>query len=228
MSEKQRRSDNIFNKILDLIYPQVCGICGKLKLQSLCNKCKVKLKKEFKFQTDYYEENKSKHFIEHHYFFKYENLIRSQILALKFQEKPYIYKTIAYFLKKMQKSFENLKKYDIIIVVPISKQRNRERGYNQTYLVAKELAKIIKIPISRKAICKIKNTVPQSTLNKEQREENAKNVYKANNITKLYNKKILILDDIYTTGNTVNECANVLVQNGIKRENIGVLTIAKD
>ena len=61
-----------------------------------------------------------------------------------------------------------------------------------------------------------------------QREENVKGVYKVSNIKKLYNKKILIIDDIYTTGNTVNECAKVLTQKGIKRTDIGVLTIAKD
>lgn len=218
----------ILGKILDLIYPQVCGICGKLNSKSLCNKCKVKLEKEFKFQTDNYADDSSKNFIEHNYFFKYENLIRSQILALKFQEKPYIYKTIAYFLKNMQKSFEKLKKYDIMIIIPISNQRKQERGYNQSELIAKEISKIIKIPIAKKVLYKIKNTVPQSSLNKKQREENAKGVYKITNVTKLCNKKILIVDDIYTTGNTVNECARVLTQGGIQRKNIGILTIAKD
>ena len=99
---------NIFENILDLIYPQVCGICGKINSESLCNKCKVKLKKEFDFKTDDYEQDISKNFIEHNYFFKYENLIRNQILAIKFQEKPYVYKTIANFVKNMQKSLENL------------------------------------------------------------------------------------------------------------------------
>ena len=219
---------NIFQKILDLIYPQVCGICGKLDSKSICNKCRIKLAKEYKFQTDNYEDDLSKNFIEHNYFFKYQNEIRSLILALKFQEKPYVYKTIAYFLKNMQKSFENLKKYDIMIIVPISNQRKKDRGYNQSELVAREIAKIINIPIAKNIIYKTKNTVPQSSLNREQREKNAKGVYNAANITKLYNKKILIIDDIYTTGNTVNECANILIKKGIKRTNIGVLTIAKD
>jgi len=218
----------IFDKILDLIYPQSCSICGKLNSNSLCTKCKIKLEKEFNFQTDKYENDLDKNFIEHNYFFKYGNIIRSQILALKFQEKPYVYKTIAYFLKNMKKSFENLKKYDIIITVPISRQRKKERGYNQSELVAREIAKIINIPMVKNILYKIKNTVPQSSLNKKQREENAKGVYEVTNITKICNKKILILDDIYTTGNTVNECANVLIQKGIKRTNIGVLTIAKD
>lgn len=218
----------IYEKILNLIYPQVCGICGKLNSKSLCNKCKIKLQKEYQFQTDNYGEDVSENFVEHNYFFKYENLIRSQILALKFQEKPYIYKTIAYFLKNMEKSFENLKKYDIMIIVPISKQRKRDRGYNQSELVAKEISKIIKVPIQQKILYKVKNTVPQSSLNKKQREENAKGVYEVKNVSKLNNKKILIIDDIYTTGNTVNECANMLIKNGIKKSNIGVLTIAKD
>ena len=215
-------------KILDLIYPQVCGICGKLQTKSLCNKCRIKLEKQFNFQTDYYEQDLSKNFVEHNYFFKYGNIIRDQIIALKFKEKPYVYKTIAYFLKNMQKSFENLKKYDIIITVPISKQRKKERGYNQSLLVAREISKIINAPIAKNILIKTKNTVPQSSLNKKQREENAKGVYKVTNITNLYNKKILIIDDIYTTGNTVNECARVFIEKGIKRTNIGVLTIAKD
>lgn len=211
-----------------MVYPQVCSICGKLNTKSLCNNCRVKLEKEFKFKTDIYERDKNKNFIEHHYFFKYEDLIRSQILSLKFHEKPYVYKTITYFLKNMQKNFENLKKYDIIIVVPISKKRQKERGYNQSQLIAKEISRIIKAQVVKKIIYKIKNTVPQSSLNKKQREENAKGAYEARNIKKIKNKKVLIIDDIYTTGNTVNECAKVLVQKGIPRKNIGVLTLAKD
>lgn len=186
------------------------------------------MEKEFSFQTDNYEKDISKNFIEHNYFFKYGNIIRSQILALKFQEKPYICQTITYFLKNMQKSFENLKKYDIIIIVPISKQRNRDRGYNQSELIAREISKIIQVPIVKKTLYKIKNTAPQSSLNKKQREENARGVYKSKDITKLCNKKLLLIDDIYTTGNTVNECANSLIEKGIERTNIGVLTIAKD
>lgn len=149
-------------------------------------------------------------------------------MALKFQEKPYIYKTIANFLKNMQKSFENLEKYDIIIVVPISTQRKKDRGYNQSELITREISKIIKAPICKNVLLKTKNTVPQSSLNKKQREENAKGVYKVKTVKKLYNKKVLIIDDIYTTGNTVNECARVLIQKGLKKTDIGVLTIAKD
>ncbi len=218
----------ILEKIINLIYPQVCSICGKLNTKSLCNKCKNKLEKEFEYKTDDYSENSEKNFIEHHYFFKYKDLIRNQLLSYKFQEKPYIYKTISSFLENKQKNFENLKKYDIIIIVPISRKRQKQRGYNQSGLIAKEIAKIISLKIEKNILYKIKNTAPQSSLNKQQREENVKQVYKAKNIEKIKNKKILIFDDIYTTGNTVNECAKTLIEAGIDRNNIGILTIAKD
>ncbi len=218
----------IKEKILDMIFPQVCGICGKINKNSLCNKCKVKLKKEFKFKKDSYEKSISKNFTEHYYFFKYQKLIRNQILSLKFKEKPYIYKTISYFLENKKKHFEKLKKYDIIVTVPISRQRKKKRGYNQSELIAKPISQILKIKIEKKVLKKVKNTTPQSKLNKQQREENAKNAYKAVKIERVKNKKILIIDDIYTTGNTVNECARTLIEKGIDKKNIGVLTLAKD
>lgn len=218
----------ILEKVINLIYPQVCSICGKLNTKSLCNRCKNKLEKEFENKTDNYLEDSEKNFIKHHYFFKYKNLIRSQLLSYKFQEKPYIYKTISSFLENKQKNLEKLKKYDIIIVVPISKKRQKERGYNQSNLLAKEIAKMMSLKIEKNILFKIRNTAPQSSLNKQQREENVKQVYKAKNIEKIKNKKILIFDDIYTTGNTVNECAKTLIEAGVQRSNIGVLTIAKD
>lgn len=220
--------NNIIRTILDIIYPQVCGICGKVSSKSICNKCRARLKNEFNFEMDDYTEDVQKNFNEHYYFFKYENLIRQQILDLKFHEKPYVYKTIMYFLKENKKDLKNLKKYDIIIVVPVSISRKKERGYNQSTILAKEISRIIERPFIENVLYKIKNTVPQSTLNKEQREQNAKGVYKVNNIQKIYNKKILIFDDIYTTGSTLNECAKVLIEQGIKKEQIGVMTIAKD
>ena len=218
----------ILEKTINLIYPQVCSICGKLNTKSLCNRCKNKLEKEFEYDIDDYSQNLEKNFIEHHYFFKYKNLIRSQLLSYKFKEKPFIYKTISSFLENKQKNFEKLKKYDIIIVVPISQKRQKERGYNQSELIAKEIAKMIPLKIERNILYKVKDTVPQSSLNKQQREENVKQVYKAKNIQKIKNKKILIFDDIYTTGNTVNECAKKLIEKGIQKNNIGILTIAKD
>ena len=60
---------DILERILDVVYPQLCGICGKINTKSLCNKCKIKLEKEFLFITDSYKTDLQKNFVEHHYFF---------------------------------------------------------------------------------------------------------------------------------------------------------------
>ena len=108
----------------------------------------------------------------------------------------------------------------------MTKKKIAQRGYNQTELIAKLLAKKTENLQYRKDILiKVKNNKIQSTLGKKQRIENVKNAYKLKNIQIIKQKNILIIDDIYTTGATVNECAKVISQQCQK---VGVLTIAKD
>ena len=75
-------------------------------------------------------------------------------------------------------------------------------------------------------LIKTKNNVPQSTLDKKSRIINAKNVYKIQNLDKIQNKKVLVFDDIYTTGSTVRACVEELKKAGPSK--IGILTLAKD
>ena len=160
------------------------------------------------------------------YLFKYEGQIRKLILDYKFNEKSYMYKSIASFFINDKKIFENIKKYDKIIPVPISKKRNMQRGYNQSLLIAKELAIKANIKLENNCLIKNKNIVEQSKLNKEDRIQNVKGVYTLKNAEKIQNKKILLFDDIYTTGSTANECAKTLMQANPKK--VGILVIAKD
>lgn len=130
------------------------------------------------------------------------------------------------FLLKQQKIFEIIKTYDIILPVPISKKRYKQRGYNQTELIVREIRKRTDIELVTNCLYKEKNNVPQSTLNKEDRIENVKNAYIIKNSKIIKDKRVIIFDDIYTTGSTVNECSKLLKQNNVKE--ILVMTIAKD
>lgn len=121
---------------------------------------------------------------------------------------------------------EKIKSYDTIIPVPISKKRKKTRGYNQSLLISREISKKTGIKLQEKNLIKIKNTIEQSKLDKEEREKNVQNVYQIKNEEILKNKKILLLDDIYTTGNTVNSCCKILKK--AKPKKIGVIVIAKD
>ena len=98
---------------------------------------------------------------------EYDVGITTQVVHPKLIDTKYI---------RNKKSFEKLKIYDIIIVVPVSRKRRNERGYNQSELIARAISKTLGIPIVKNVLVKIKNTVPQSSLNKVQRAENAKGV----------------------------------------------------
>ena len=203
----------------------MCGICGKLDRNSLCNKCKIRLQKNALCKIDNYK-NTSSYFDEHIYLFQYSGEIRDIILKYKFNEKSYIYRTFLEFIKNNEKICAQIKKYDIIMPIPISKKRLKKRGYNQSALIAKNLAKMLNVDYKENVLVKIKDNKPQSEMGQDERKNNVKGVYTIKNKEKIYQKKILLIDDIFTTGNTVNECAKILIENSAHI--VGIFTIAKD
>ena len=212
----------LIESLTDVIFPNVCGICGKLDEKSLCKKCEMKLQKlkNINFQ-DFMDQN----YNELISIFSYEGIIRSNILNYKFKDKAYMGKTFAKFITNEKNVFEKIKTYDTIIPVPISKERMKQRGYNQSLILAKELNKYLNLELVNNSLIKTKNVVEQSSLNKEERQKNIINAYELKNRQILENKKVLIIDDIYTTGSTVNECARMI--RLAKPEKIGVLAFAK-
>jgi len=202
----------MFEAILNLLYPNVCGICGKICKESICEKCELKLQE--------YEINNIG-------VFRYEGIIRKKIIEYKFGDKAYLYKTFAKIILKNEKICGFLRNYDIIIPVPLSKKKKQARGYNQTELVAREIAKnITNLKLETNILVKTKDTEVQSLLTKTQRTENVKNAFAVKNAENIKGKKIILFDDIYTTGATANECSRVLTEAGA--EEIMILTIAKD
>lgn len=209
--------------LLELVYPNVCVFCNKICKNELCNKCKMKI---IQHQIDIVIKPENKYFKELISILKYEGIIRDKILQYKFEDKAYIYKTFAKIVLKNKKVCGLLKKYDIIIPVPIHKKRKLQRGYNQTQLIAKEISKNIDIKLCNNVLVKNKNTIAQSKLNKNKRKQNIKGAFKALNVQNIQGKSVLLFDDIYTTGSTANECSKILKEAGAKT--VGVLTIAKD
>lgn len=167
-----------------------------------------------------------KYFENHYYIFKYDNLIRNLILDYKFNEKPYLFRSFSEFINKYKKIYLQLENYDIIMAVPISRKRKKERGYNQSLLIAKEMAKGQEVKLKNNIIYKNMHNKTQSILSKKERIENVKNVYNIENKKELTNKNVLLIDDIFTTGATTNECSKILKLAGAK--NVDILTLAKD
>ena len=209
--------------LLEYIYPNTCFWCDKIKKENPCLKCNLELRKIIKYNVKI----NVKYDFHHFYLCKYQGKIRQKILDFKFGEKNYYKNGFANLIINNKKIYLLLKKYDIITSVPIHKKRKKERGYNQCDLISKEIAKAIpNLKFENDILVKIKNTKPQSTLDSKKRKENVIGVYCIKNVDKIKNKKIILFDDIYTTGSTVQECVKILKYNGAKK--VDVLTIAKD
>ena len=241
-------------KALEFIFLPSCGVCGKLGEGYLCNNCGKELEKyaicaksrfnerklnaqteikervrnnkgEKSFYKDKQRKKNNKSIYKFH-IFRYEELIRELIIQYKFDEKSYLYKTFCEFIVKNKKILDFIKNYDIIVPVPMHKKKYKTRGYNQSELISKELAHRCQLIYYNDILIKKVNNKVQSTLNKNERLENVKNVYKLEKPGKINNKKVLIFDDIYTTGATVKSCVLELEKTQVKE--IGILTLARD
>jgi ComF family protein len=112
-----------------------------------------------------------------------------------------------------------------MIPVPLHMRRLRERGFNQALLMVKELSKRIGIPYEGRALKKIKDTPVQISLKKRERRKNLTGVFQVADTEALKGKSVVLVDDVYTTGATVNECSRALLRAGAER--VAVLTVAR-
>jgi predicted amidophosphoribosyltransferase len=101
----------------------------------------------------------------------------------------------------------------------------RERAFNQSLILAKAVAKAYGIPLDFVSLKRHIYTQPQITLGKADRQANVRGAFLVKNPERIKGERILLVDDVYTTGNTLNECARVLVDNGAA--DVGVLTLAR-
>ena len=125
---------------------------------------------------------------------------------------------------KIQRDMED--RYDVLTWVPVSKRRKRRRGYDQVELLAEEVGKEINLPPIR-LLNKIRNNKPQSQIDNEaKRRANVLGAYEVTNRDQFMGKRVLILDDVITTGSTVGECARMLLTAGAKEVHCAALAAA--
>ena len=118
-----------------------------------------------------------------------------------------------------------LHRIDMIVPVPLHYRRLRQRGFNQASLLARRLGSLLRIPVDYSSLRRTRWTEPQIGLSRNQRAANVKGAFSLKAMEKVKGKGVLLLDDVLTTGETVNQCARVL-QDGGARE-VVVLTVAR-
>ena len=146
---------------------------------------------------------------------EYTQISKKIIFGLKYNNKTYLSKYISIIMKE-KLELENIK-FDYILFVPLHKKRLKERGFNQAEKIAIDLSKITGIPVVDNISIKY-NTKRLYKLRKSERIDELKNAFIIkNNIIDLKNKNILLVDDIFTTGSTVNEISKILKINGVNK-----------
>lgn len=179
---------------------KTCECCGMSisSLDRVCNRCKNR-ERTFKFAMSP---------------FNYEDDIIKIVHGLKYNNKKYVVPTIAYYMAKCY--FKHDSKCDLIIPVPLHETRRKQRGYNQSELIANNVGEKIKLPVLTDVLVKHKETQTQALLKYKERQENLKDAFKVVDKTKIKNKTVLLIDDVFTTGATAAVCATALLKAGAK------------
>lgn len=156
----------------------------------------------------------------------YRGLLREIIHRFKYGGQTFLARPLAKILAASGKELTRLHHIDLIVPVPLHSKRLRQRGFNQASLLARRLGSALNIPVDYSSLRRTRWTEPQTGLSRRQRAVNVKGAFALTRPEKIEAKTVLLLDDVLTTGETVNQCVGVLKKDGGARE-VVVLTVAR-
>lgn len=233
MNKRIIKAMQIGNKMITLFYPQRCPFCdgilemgesgacttcmSKLRVirEDFCMKCGKKLENA---QQEYCEDCKTK---KHLYkrgriFLVNEEIVKKSVYRFKYAGRKAYAKTYVELMGECMNEFVLHANAQGIVPVPLHFLRFHKRGYNQAYLLAKEFGKKYGIKVYKNYVKRQINTSPQKFLDEAGRQNNLKKAFKINqNDVKL--DTIILFDDIYTTGSTIDAVTDVLLKNGVRQ-----------
>ncbi len=212
------------NKTLELlrhaikvIYPAHCVFCGKIiplgvTPADICRSC------EFIYNTCSNRACRIRGLngIDRVFsLFRYEGAVRKSLHRYKFGNRSSFCRAYASKMSNvLSDAFKTGYPFDVIIPVPLHKKRELSRGYNQAYLIAKELGHLLNMQVDKNTLIRHIDTKSQSKLNRYERSINIENAFKAIDADSVKGRCVLLVDDIITTGSTLEECARVLKEAG--------------
>ena len=231
--------------ITDVIFPPRCLGCVEILpqqyLQTFCPACKEKIK----FITGslcpicgmaFFDSPAPDHLcgncLESKPYFSlaravaiYETLILDAIHQFKYGRNISTGSALASFMAEFCFPNFDFTDYSLILPVPLHIRRLRERGFNQALILAKAIEKKYQIPVNFSLLKRRKFTLTQTGLDKKEREKNIRGAFAVTGNAKIEGKNIILIDDVYTTGATINQCAKTLIKAGANK--VAVLTLAR-
>lgn len=231
------------NTFLDILYPRRCPVCHAILApgtQRICKPCRERLRpaagprcfKCSKPLKDPAQEYCSDCSSRTHLFeqgigiFPYSTLLQESLFQLKYgkrQEYGVFYGELgAFYAEGRIRCWE----IDFIVPIPLHRKRLEKRGYNQAEIIAEALAKKAGLPVRKNLLKRKRNTKPQKDLSPEERKRNIKGAFSVSR--ELEGENILLIDDIYTTGATLDEAAGALKRAGAKKIYFLVIAIGTE
>ena len=199
----------MMRRLLDLLFPPRCIFCGRLALpgepRQSCRRCLAALPRTVTPRYGTAPRMAVAPFL-------YVGGVRRALLRFKFQGKTSYAAPLARFM-----AAEALRRYrdtpELVVFAPVSAARRRRRGYDQSELLAEEVASLLSLPLAP-ALEKVRDTPAQSSLHASQRMQNVRGSYRCALPGSIAGKRVLLVDDVCTTGSTMGECARVLMAAG--------------
>ena len=224
---------NILEKVIGYIYPKRCPICHdivadrEVKIHKACleklpiikePRCKKCGKQIDSIDVEYcFDCTKKKHYFDEGYgALLYDEKMQKSMTYFKFYGRreygAFYGELLMHLCEKIIKRWQP----DVLIPIPIHRRRRNSRGYNQAEIIGRVLSKGFSIPIRSDLIRRVKNTKAQKELNIDERKKNLSGAFLAETDIAKYHK-VLIVDDIYTTGSTIDEIAKEMKRKGVEK-----------
>ena len=229
--------DSFWSRLVDLIAPRACVVCGgRLGIHEffLCGSCNLQLPRT-NYADNPYENDMARLFwgqlpVERcaALFFYQGGSGPSQILyALKYKNHPEIGE---YFGRMMAEEWNDtgfFEGIDLIVPVPLAKERQRQRGYNQSLHIALGIGSVTRLPIVTNAVSREQFVESQTQKDRWQRNENVEGCFRLNDGSALKGRHVLLVDDVVTTGATICSCGREMLKAGDVRFSILTIGFAK-
>jgi len=225
----------LWNDTLDFIYPPHCIACsvGEHSSQThlLCQACLDSLHDEplppqFDLAGQLSERGVKPFFDESYAAWSFSERVQKLVHAMKYEAKSSMARVLARGICERIDLNNHASLSDVVLApVPMHPRRRRERGYNQSELLAEEMAGVLGMPLNTKALRRARDTEQQALLSAEERHSNVKGAFAIRPPDFFKSKNVLLIDDVLTTGSTVNACAEALKAAGAVR--VLVLAVAR-
>ena len=235
--------------LLDFVYPQACPICRnplKREERDICEECWKTLAilpspycpycKSFfenrdeiaSHQCPNLTGSEERRILAVRSLGTFDDYYQKLIHRLKYDRKIQLGKRLAEKLGEILSEDKGLAGCDMVIPVPLHRARERERGFNQSEILAEGISRAVGVLLSTDALKRKKHTKDQTYLNAQQRAENVKGAFVARHPEKINGKNVILVDDVMTTGATLNECARTLQDAGARGVFAATLAVVAD